>query len=64
MYERAKRRDKALENMEVYAPIAHRLGIRTVKEEMEDLSLRYLDPVGYKEIEDALAFPNRTERSL
>ncbi len=51
-----KRRDKALENMEVYAPIAHRLGIRTVKEEMEDLSIRYLDPIGYKEIEDALAF--------
>ena len=46
-----KRRDKALENMEVYAPIAHRLGIRTVKEEMEDLSIRYLDPIGYKEIE-------------
>lgn len=51
-----KRRDKALENMEVYAPIAHRLGIRAVKEEMEDLSIRYLDPVGYKEIEDSLAF--------
>lgn len=51
-----KRRDKALENMEVYAPIAHRLGIRAVKEEMEDLSIRYLDPVGYKEIEDELAF--------
>ena len=51
-----KRRDIALETMEVFAPIAHRLGIRTVKEEMEDLSLRYLDPIGYKEIEDKLAF--------
>ncbi len=49
-----KRRDKALENMEVFAPIAHRLGIKRVKEELEDLSILYLDPVGYKEIEDAL----------
>ena len=54
-----KRRDKALENMEVYAPIAHRLGITAVKEEMEDLSLRYLDPVGYAEIEEEL---NNTAR--
>ena len=49
-----KRRDKSLENMEVFAPIAHRLGIKRVKEELEDLSLLYLDSVGYKEIEDAL----------
>ena len=48
------RRDKALENMEVYAPIAHRLGIRAIKEEMEDLSIRYLDPVGYETIRDLL----------
>ena len=49
-----KRRDKSRENMEVFAPIAHRLGMTAVKEELEDLSLRYLDPVAYKEIEHAL----------
>ena len=54
-------RDKALENMEVYAPIAHRLGIRAVKEELEDLSLRYLDPIAYQEIESGLAL-HRNER--
>ena len=51
-----KRRDIALETMEVFAPIAHRLGIRAVKEEMEDLSIRYLDPIAYQEIKDQLAF--------
>ena len=49
-----KRRDIALETMEVFAPIAHRLGIKAIKDEMEDLSLQYLDPIGYKEIEDHL----------
>lgn len=57
-----KQRDKALENMEVYAPIADRLGIRAVKEELEDLSLRCLDPTGYQEIEQALAL-HRDERA-
>lgn len=49
-----KRRDKSRENMEVFAPIAHRLGMKAVKEELEDLSLRYLDPIGYSEIENAI----------
>ncbi len=45
-----KQRDKALECLEVYAPIAHRLGMRGVKEYMEDNSLKYLDPVAYGEV--------------
>lgn len=50
-----KRRDKALETMEIFAPIADRLGIRAMKDEMEDLSLSYLDPIAYDEISSALA---------
>lgn len=49
-----KRREKALETMEVYAPLADRLGIRSIKEELEDISLRFLDPVAYAEIERLL----------
>ena len=49
-----KRRDKARETMEVYAPIANRLGILNVKEELEDRSLHYLDPIGYEEINKML----------
>lgn len=59
-----KRRDKALETMEVYAPLAHRLGIRAVKEELEDISLRYLDPVAYHEIESMLELKRADRQSF
>ena len=49
-----KRRDIALETMHVYAPLAHRLGMQKIKQELENLSLLYLDPIGYKEVQDAV----------
>ena len=49
-----KQKQKSLETMEIYAPIAHRLGMQYIKWQLEDLSLRCLDPVGYKEILDTL----------
>lgn len=55
-----KRRDKAQETLEIYAPIAHRLGIRAMKEELEDLAISYLDPIAYNDIEVALAKQQKT----
>ncbi len=49
-----KRRNKAKETIEVFAPIAHRLGMFKIKVELEDLSLKYIDPVSYQDIEAAL----------
>lgn len=47
-----KRRTIALETMQVYAPLAHRLGMQRVKQELENLGLMYLDPIGYNEIKN------------
>ena len=46
-----KQRSTALETMYIYAPLAHRLGMQRIKHELENLSLFYLDAVGYAEVE-------------
>ncbi|MBQ9112338.1 MAG: bifunctional (p)ppGpp synthetase/guanosine-3',5'-bis(diphosphate) 3'-pyrophosphohydrolase [Clostridia bacterium] len=47
-----KRRSTALETMHVYAPLAHRLGMQKIKQELENLCISYLDPIGYAEVEN------------
>ena len=49
-----KQRRIAHETMEIYAPLAHRLGIRPIMEELEDRCIRVLDPVGYHDIESRM----------
>ncbi|MBP5292858.1 MAG: bifunctional (p)ppGpp synthetase/guanosine-3',5'-bis(diphosphate) 3'-pyrophosphohydrolase, partial [Clostridia bacterium] len=49
-----KRRITALETMQVYAPLAHRLGMQKIKTELENLGLQYLDPIGYEEVKTSI----------
>ena len=50
-----KQKDKARETMEIYAPIAHRLGISKIKIELDDLSLKYLHPETYYELAEKIS---------
>ena len=59
-----KQRDKSVETLEIYAPIAHRLGIRPVKEELEDLSIKHLDPIAYNEIEKSLSIHKKEREQI
>lgn len=59
-----KQLEKARETMDIYAPLAHRLGISKIKWELEDLALWYLDPEGYYELVDSIAAKRREREAF
>ena len=59
-----KQRRTAHETMEIYAPLAHRLGIRPIMEELEDRCIRILDPVGYKDIEERMELAKNEQQEF
>ncbi len=57
--EESKRERIALETRDIYAPLAHRLGIAKIRWELEDLSLKYLEPTAYKELVEKISLKRR-----
>ncbi|BES65428.1 bifunctional (p)ppGpp synthetase/guanosine-3',5'-bis(diphosphate) 3'-pyrophosphohydrolase [Gottschalkiaceae bacterium SANA] len=57
----AKKKEKATETLEIYAPIANRLGMFRIKSELEDLALKHLDPEGYYDLREKISM-NKASR--
>ena len=61
---REKQEEKSLETLEIYSPIANRLGISKIKTNMDDLSLRYLKPKEYHELVKSIKLRKETREAL
>ena len=59
-----KQREKARETMDIYAPIAHRLGISKIKVELDDLSLKYLKPEVYSDLEEKISLSKEARKAF
>ena len=59
-----KQKEKARETMDIYAPIAHRLGISKIKVELDDLSLKYLEPEVYHDLAEKISLSKEARKAF